>query len=131
MVNGIELTVASALVTDDGRGIARMDSKARKLLNVVSGDVIEIKGKRKSTAAIVMAAHPQDEGLDFVRIDGWIRQNIGRGDRRQGIRDKGGSKERGEGHTGAAAEPEDPDIARFRMNTLRTSLRTSRLSRGM
>ncbi len=79
MVNGIELTVASALVTDDGRGIARVDSKARKLLNVVSGDVLEIKGKRRSTAAIVMSAHPQDEGLDFVRIDGWIRQNLGVG----------------------------------------------------
>ncbi len=79
MVNGIELTVASALVTDDGRGIARVDSKARKLLNVTPGDMLEIKGKRRSTAAIVMAAHQQDEGLDFIRIDGWIRQNLGVG----------------------------------------------------
>ena len=79
MVNGIELTVASALVTDDGRGIARIDSKARKLLNVTPGDMLEIKGRRRSTAAIVMAAHQQDEGLDFIRIDGWIRQNLGIG----------------------------------------------------
>jgi len=77
--DGIELTVAAALVTDDGRGIARIDSKARKMLNLISGDVIEIKGKRKSTAAIVWQAHQQDEGLDFIRIDGWIRQNIGVG----------------------------------------------------
>ena len=48
MVNGIELTVAGALVTDDGRGIARIDSKARKMLNVISGDIIEIKGKRRT-----------------------------------------------------------------------------------
>ncbi len=79
MVNGIELTVASALVTDDGRGIARIDSKARKLLHIEPGDVLEIKGKRRSTAAIVQAAHQQDEGLDFIRIDGWIRQNLGIG----------------------------------------------------
>ncbi len=79
MVNGIELTVAGALVTDDGRGIARIDSKARKMLNVISGDIIEIKGKRRSTAAIVWQAHQQDEGLDFIRIDGYIRQNIGVG----------------------------------------------------
>ena len=79
MVNGIELTVAGALVTDDGRGIARIDSKARKMLNVISGDIIEIKGKRRSTAAIVWQAHHQDEGLDFIRIDGYIRQNIGVG----------------------------------------------------
>ena len=79
MPEGIELTVAGALVTDDGRGIARVDSKARKMLNVISGDVIEIKGKRKSTAAIVLQAKQDDEGLDFVRIDGYIRQNIGVG----------------------------------------------------
>ncbi len=79
MVNGIELTVAGALVTDDGRGIARIDSKARKMLDVISGDIIEIKGKRRSTAAIVWQAHQQDEGLDFIRIDGYIRQNIGVG----------------------------------------------------
>jgi transitional endoplasmic reticulum ATPase len=79
MVNGIELTVAGALVTDDGRGIARIDSKARKMLNVISGDIIEIKGKRRSTAAIVWQAHQNDEGLDFIRIDGYIRQNIGVG----------------------------------------------------
>jgi len=79
LVNGIELTVAGALVTDDGRGIARIDSKARKMLNVISGDIIEIKGKRRSTAAIVWQAHQQDEGLDFIRIDGYIRQNLGVG----------------------------------------------------
>ena len=79
MADGIELTVAGALVTDDGRGIARIDSKARKMLNLISGDVIEIKGRRKSTAAIVWQAHQPDEGLDFIRIDGWIRQSIGVG----------------------------------------------------
>jgi transitional endoplasmic reticulum ATPase len=77
--DGIELTVAGALVTDDGRGIARIDSKARKLIGVISGDVIEIKGRRKSTAAVVQSAYQQDEGLDFIRIDGYLRQNIGIG----------------------------------------------------
>ncbi|MGC8669540.1 MAG: CDC48 family AAA ATPase [Candidatus Micrarchaeia archaeon] len=79
MTEGIELTVAVSLVPDDGRSIARIDSKARKLLNVISGDIIEIKGKRKSTAAIVWQAHQEDEGLDFIRIDGYIRQNVGVG----------------------------------------------------
>ncbi len=79
MSDGIELTVAGALVTDDGRGIARIDSKARKMLNVISGDIVEIKGKKRSTAAIVWQAHQQDEGLDFIRIDGFIRQNLGIG----------------------------------------------------
>ncbi|MGC8710356.1 MAG: CDC48 family AAA ATPase [Candidatus Micrarchaeia archaeon] len=79
MSNGIELTVADALVTDSGKGIARIDSKSRKALDLVSGDIIEIKGKIKSTAAIVWQSHPSDEGLGFVRIDGYLRQNVGVG----------------------------------------------------
>ena len=79
MVNGIELTVSDALITDSGRGFARLDSKSRKALDVASGDVVEIKGKNKSTAAIVWQAHPSDEGLGFIRIDGYLRQNIGIG----------------------------------------------------
>ncbi|HUB92607.1 MAG TPA: CDC48 family AAA ATPase [Candidatus Saccharimonadales bacterium] len=75
----IELTVADALVTDSGRSIARIDSKSRRLLNVVSGDVIEIKGKIKTSAATVWQAHPSDEGLGFIRIDGYLRQNLGVG----------------------------------------------------
>ncbi len=79
MSNGIELTVADALVTDSGRGYARIDSKSRKQLDVVSGDIVEIKGRIKSTAAMVWSAHPSDEGLGFIRIDGYLRQNMGVG----------------------------------------------------
>ncbi len=75
----IELTVADALVTDSGRSIARIDSKSRRLLNVVSGDIIEIKGKIKTSAATVWQSHPSDEGLGFIRIDGYLRQNLGVG----------------------------------------------------
>lgn len=79
MANGVELTVADALVTDSGRSIARIDAKSRRVLDVISGDVIEIKGKLKSTAATVWQAHPSDEGLGFIRIDGYLRQNVGAG----------------------------------------------------
>lgn len=79
MAEGIELTVADALVTDSGRSIARIDSKSRKALDALTGDVIEIKGKIKSTAAVVWQAHPSDEGLGFIRIDGYLRQNLGVG----------------------------------------------------
>ncbi|MGC8648885.1 MAG: CDC48 family AAA ATPase [Candidatus Micrarchaeia archaeon] len=79
MADGIELIVTGALVTDDARGIARIDSKARKLLGVTSGDIIEIKGKKRSTVAIVWPAHQDDEGLDFIRIDGFTRKNLGAG----------------------------------------------------
>ena len=79
MTTSLELTVADALVTDSGRSIARIDSKSRKSLGVVSGDIIEIKGKIKSSAAVVWQSHPSDEGLGFIRIDGYLRQNLGVG----------------------------------------------------
>ena len=79
LANGVELTVTAAMIGDDSRGIARVDSKARKLLGVNPGDIIEIKGKRRSTAAIVWPLRPPDEGLDFIRIDGYTRMNIGVG----------------------------------------------------
>ncbi len=78
-LSSIELTVADALVTDSGRSIARIDSKSRRALGVVSGDIIEIKGKIKTSAATVWQAHPSDEGLGFIRIDGYLRQNLGVG----------------------------------------------------
>ena len=76
MAEGIELKVAEALQNDVGRGIVRADSRARKILDVTTGDIVEIKGK-KSTAAVVWQAHPQDEGLNIVRMDGYLRQNTG------------------------------------------------------
>jgi transitional endoplasmic reticulum ATPase len=43
-------------------------------LNLISGDIVEIEGK-KTTAAIVWPSHPQDYGLELIRMDGLIRQN--------------------------------------------------------
>ncbi len=71
-----ELKVAEALQHDVGRGIVRIDSAARKELDVTTGDVVELKGKR-STAAIVWQAHPRDEGYGIIRMDGYLRQNAG------------------------------------------------------
>ncbi|MFA5108148.1 MAG: CDC48 family AAA ATPase [Candidatus Micrarchaeia archaeon] len=72
----VELKVAEALQNDVGRGLVRIDSKARQELDVSTGDIIELKGKR-STAALVWQAHPQDEGMDIIRMDGYLRQNTG------------------------------------------------------
>ncbi len=72
----IELRVAEALQNDVGRGLVRIDSRAREELGISTGDIVELKGKR-STAALVWQAHPQDEGLDYIRMDGYLRQNTG------------------------------------------------------
>jgi len=76
LAEGIELKVAEALLNDVGKGIARIDSKSRELLNVKSGDYIEIKGKKVSVA-MVWPAHQEDEGLNIIRIDGYTRKNVG------------------------------------------------------
>ena len=78
VAKSIELKVAEALQNDVGRGLVRIDSKARKELDVSTGDIVELKGKR-STAALVWQAHPQDEGLNIIRMDGYLRQNTGAG----------------------------------------------------
>ncbi|MFH1222177.1 MAG: CDC48 family AAA ATPase [Candidatus Micrarchaeota archaeon] len=74
----IMLKVAEAFQNDIGRGIARVDSKAKSSLGVSTGDIIKLSG-RKAALAIVWQAHPDDEGLDMVRLDGILRQNVGIG----------------------------------------------------
>ncbi len=76
MGNQIMLKVAEAFQNDIGRGIARIDSKAKNQLGVSTGDIIKLSGK-KTALAIVWQAHQDDEGLEMVRIDGILRQNTG------------------------------------------------------
>jgi len=76
--NVIDLKVTEALQNDVGRGIVRLDTKARKELGVTSGDIVEIQGK-KTTGAIVWQSYPQDENLGIIRMDGLLRQNSGVG----------------------------------------------------
>jgi len=72
----IRLRVAEALKRDVGRGIVRFDRKYQKQLGVEPGDIVELIGER-STAAIVANPHPDDKGLDIIRMDGYIRRNAG------------------------------------------------------
>jgi transitional endoplasmic reticulum ATPase len=74
----LNLKVAEAFQNDIGRGIARVDSKAKSELGVSTGDIIKLTGK-KSALAIVWQAHEDDEGLDMIRMDGILRQNVGVG----------------------------------------------------
>jgi len=72
----LTLKVAEAFQNDIGRGIIRIDSKAKKELGVSTGDIVRLAGK-KSALAIVWQAHPEDEGLEMIRMDGILRQNSG------------------------------------------------------
>ena len=72
----VKLKVAEAFRNDVGRGIVRVDSKVIEELGQNSGEVVEVIGK-KSTPAIIWRGHPQDEGLDLIRMDGFTRYNCG------------------------------------------------------
>lgn len=70
------LRVAEAYHRDAGRGIARIDTETMRALGLISGDVLEIKGK-SIAAAIVHPAYSTDSGKSIIRIDGDIRGNAG------------------------------------------------------
>lgn len=77
-VKDILLKVAKAYPNDSARGIARLDPNALLTLRLSPGDIIEVEGK-KLTAAKVWRADRQDWSQDYIRIDGFIRQNAGVG----------------------------------------------------
>jgi transitional endoplasmic reticulum ATPase len=74
----IQLKVGGVKPDDAGRGIARVDKEAMRELGVVSGDVIEVEGERK-TVAKVWPGYSQDTGNGVIRIDGETRSSAGVG----------------------------------------------------
>jgi transitional endoplasmic reticulum ATPase len=74
--SGLSLKVLEAYTRDVGRGVARIDYDSMDTLNASTGDVIELKGKRR-TVAKCLPLYPSDEGKGIIRIDGLGRNNSG------------------------------------------------------
>jgi len=72
----VQLRVMEAKQRDVGRSIIRIDNGTMKNLNVQTGDIIGIKGKRV-TAAIAWPAYPEDQNRNIIRMDGRLRKNAG------------------------------------------------------
>jgi transitional endoplasmic reticulum ATPase len=72
----INLKVNQAYPSDSGRGIARLDPDSMLKLQISPGDIIEIKGRRK-TVAKVWRAPKRDWGKGIIRVDRFIRENSG------------------------------------------------------
>ena len=70
------LKVLEAYTRDVGRGVARIDYESMDNLGASTGDVVEIKGKRR-TVAKCLPLYPSDEGKGIIRIDGLVRNNAG------------------------------------------------------
>ncbi len=67
------LQVAEARHRDAGRSIARVDMADMRKLGVVSGDIIELEGK-KTACAIVWPGYPEDSGKRLILVDGDIQE---------------------------------------------------------
>jgi len=72
----VTLRIQKAKKRDIGRNIIRIDPKTMEQLNIQTGDVIALKGKKVS-AGIAWPSYPQDNGLGIVRIDSRLRKNTG------------------------------------------------------
>jgi transitional endoplasmic reticulum ATPase len=71
----ISLKVSKAIPSDVGHGRARISGENG--LDLKPGDIIEIKGDERSTAAIYWRSRPEDAKMDIIRVDGIIRKNAG------------------------------------------------------
>ena len=70
------LTVAEANSKDVGRRIARIDPIAQELMELTSGDAIEVSSNRKKTTLLNWQGYPEDNGSGLIRIDGYIRNQL-------------------------------------------------------
>jgi transitional endoplasmic reticulum ATPase len=61
-----------------GRGVALVDPKVMEDLNLSTGDIIEIRGRKKSYV-LLWSSQPTDYGNGLIRVDGYTRNNIGVG----------------------------------------------------
>jgi len=71
----ISLKISKAIPSDVGHGRARISGDNE--LDLKPGDIIEIKGESRSTAAIYWRSRPEDAKMDIIRVDGIIRKNAG------------------------------------------------------
>ncbi len=73
----IKLRVAEAKQRDLHKGRARMDNESMKRIGISTGGIIEIEGKRRTTAAVAWPAYPNDFNKSILRIDEVIHNNAG------------------------------------------------------
>ena len=72
----LQMRIGEAKQRDVGKKRARIGPEAMDYLHVAPGDVIEIKGKRMSSA-VVWPANEDEKNPDCVNIDGQTRKNVG------------------------------------------------------
>src|SRR2546428_4106307 len=70
----LSLKILEAYTRDVGRGVGRIDYDSMDPLSASTGDVIEIRGKRR-TIAKCLPLYPSDEGRGIIGMDAIVRKN--------------------------------------------------------
>jgi transitional endoplasmic reticulum ATPase len=73
------LKIAETDISFVGKGLALVDPKVMDDLSLVSGDVVELKGKRKVSYTRLWSGLTSDYGRNIVRIDGYTRNSLDSG----------------------------------------------------
>lgn len=76
VLDKITLNVAEVYHNDIGRGIARIDTRSMQALGISDGEYILLKGASEALAK-VGKTQAEDSGLEIIRIDSSIRNNLG------------------------------------------------------
>src|SRR5581483_6832261 len=74
----VSLKIAETNPKFVGRGVALIDPKVMEEMQLSTGDVIEISG-RKKTFVLLWSGQSTDYGSGLIRIDGYTRSNVGLG----------------------------------------------------
>jgi transitional endoplasmic reticulum ATPase len=77
MPSSLTLRVAEAAQRDIGFSVARFETDLWNRLGVEQGDVVEIHGPKKSTAALVGPPHEEEESKNTIRLESLLRRNAG------------------------------------------------------
>ena len=78
-VEKVSLRVAETDPKFVGKGIAIIDPKIMKELQLGTGDVLELSGNIRRTHTLLWSAQQSDFGKKLIRIDGYTRNNLGVG----------------------------------------------------
>src|SRR5919112_5239323 len=88
------LKIAETDIRFVGKGLALVDPKVMEEFNLVPGDIIELKGKKRHTYVRLWSGLSSDYGRNIVRIDGYTRTSL-----ESGIDDHVRFKKIGTAHT--------------------------------
>jgi len=75
MTDSVTLRCRESYTRDVGRGHLRIDYDIMDKLGIVTGDIVEIEGKKKSVAK-ALPLYPSDEGKGIARTDALLRDNM-------------------------------------------------------